>query len=59
MGRAGVLADSKLRRVENIFFLEDIREIPKSDPPLEQLLSTQAPLLDTEVPKRARVGKEA
>ena len=39
MDRAGVLADSKLRRIENIFFLEDIREIPDSDTTTEKLLS--------------------
>ena len=30
-----VPADSNLRRIENILFLEDIREIPTSDPPQE------------------------
>jgi len=35
MDWAGVPADFELRRDENIFFLEDIREIPKSEPPLE------------------------
>ena len=39
MDRAGVPANSELRRAENIFFLEDIREIPESDPPFEKLLS--------------------
>ena len=32
MDQAGVLVDSELRKAENIFFLEDIREIPKSNP---------------------------
>ena len=59
MDRVGVPADSELKRDENIFFLEDIWEIPKSDPPPEQLLSTQAPLPDDEVPERAGMGKEA
>ena len=39
MDQAGVPANSELRRAENIFFLEDIREIPESDPPFEKLLS--------------------
>ena len=59
MDRAGVLANSKLRRVENILFLEDIREIPESDPPSEKLLPTQATHLDTNVPEGAEVDKEA
>ena len=33
LDRVAVPADSDLRRIENIFFLEDIREIPSSDPP--------------------------
>ena len=59
MDRVGVLANSELRRAEKIFFPKDIREILKSDPPSEQLLPTQAPFPDAEVPKRAGVGKEA
>ena len=35
MDWAGVPTDSKLRRAENIFSLEDIREIPKLDSPPE------------------------
>ena len=35
LDRAAVPADSDLKRIENIFFLEDIREIPTSDPPQE------------------------
>ena len=35
MDWAGVPADFELRRAENIFFLEDIREIPESEPPPE------------------------
>ena len=42
MDRAGVPANSELRRVENIFFPEDIREIPDAVPLPEQLLTTQA-----------------
>jgi len=32
MDRGGVPADSELRRVENVFFSKDIREILESDP---------------------------
>ena len=35
MDRVAVPADSDLRRIENIFFPEDIREVPSSDPPEE------------------------
>ena len=35
MDRAAVPANSDLRRLENIFFPEDIREVPGSDPPEE------------------------
>ena len=35
LDRAAVPADSDLRKVENIFFLEDIHEIPDSVPPKE------------------------
>ena len=59
MDRAGVPTDSELRRAENIFFLEDIREIPESDPPSEKLLSAQAPLPDTNIPEGAGMDKEA
>ena len=44
MDRAGVPADSELRRVENIFFPEDIQEIPNSDTTVEKLLSAQVVL---------------
>ena len=33
LNRGGVLADSELRRAENIFFLEDIQEVPVTLPP--------------------------
>ena len=59
MDRARVPANFELRRVENIFFSEDIREIPELDPPSEKLLSTQAPLPNIDVPEGARVDKEA
>ena len=35
LDRAAVPADSDLRKIENIFFPEDIREIPGSVPPEE------------------------
>ena len=35
MDRAAVPADSDLRRIENIFFPKDIREVPGLDPPEE------------------------
>ena len=39
LGPAAVPADSDLRKVENIFFPEDIREIPDSAPPEEPLIA--------------------
>ena len=59
MDRAGVPADSELRRAKSIFVPKDIREIPKSDSPPEQLLTSQAPLLNAKVSKGAEVGKRA
>ena len=58
MNRAGVPVDFVLRRIDNIFFLEDIREIPDSDPP-EKLLSTSTSVLDPIVPKGKGVDEEA
>ena len=44
LDRAVVPADSDLRKIENIFFPEDIREIPSSVPPEEPLSApTTAP----------------
>ena len=51
MDRAEVPADSKLRRVESIFFPVDIQEIPDTVPSTEQLPSTQTSLADAKVPK--------
>ena len=59
MDRAGVPIDSELRRAENIFFSEDIWEIPDTIPSIEQLPTTQTPLADVEVSKGAGVGEEA
>ena len=63
---ARVLADSKLRRSENLFFPEDIREIPKTLPlPIADLLplpgqlpAIQAPTPQAEDLIRTRKGKE-
>ena len=59
MDRSGVPVDSELRRAENIFFPKDIREIPDMVPPIEQLPTTQTPIVDAEVSKGAGVGEEA
>ena len=59
MDLAGVLVDSELRRAKNIFFPEDIREILDMVPPIEQLPTTQTPIVDAEVSKGAGVGEEA
>ena len=66
LNRAGVLANFKLRRAENIFFPEDIWEVqvmlppPVADPipPLEQLSITQAPPPDVGVSTGARKDME-
>ena len=59
MDRARVPTNSELRRAKNIFFPEDIREIPDTVPPTEQLPTTQAPPPDAEVSKGAGVDEEA
>ena len=53
-----VPADSELRRIENIFFLEDIREIPGSDPPKE-LPSTLTTAPDSIIPEGKGGDEEA
>ena len=58
MDRAGVPADSELRRIENIFFPEDIREIPDSDPP-KKLLSAPTAVPDPIVSEGKGVDEEA
>ena len=63
---AGVPVDSELRRAENIFFLEDIREVPGTLPPpianplppLEQLSTIQAPSPSAEVSIGPGKGKK-
>ena len=57
--RAGVPANSELRRAESIFFPEDIREILNTVPPSKQLLTAQAPTPDAEVSKGVGVDEEA
>ena len=59
MDQAGFPVDSELRRAESIFFLVNIWEILDTVPSTEQLLPTQTPLADAEVPKVARGGEEA
>ena len=54
-----VPADTKLRRVEDIFYPEDIRKTSSMIPPTEQPLISQAPLLDGEMSKRVGVNEEA
>ena len=53
-----VPADSELRRIENIFFLEDIREIPGSDPPKE-LPSALTTAPNSIIPERKGGDEEA
>ena len=57
MYRAGVPTDFEFRRIENIFFPEDIREIPNSDP--EKLISAPTAILDSVVPEGKGVDEEA
>ena len=53
-----VLADFDLRRIENIFFPEDIHEIPSLDPP-EEPLSTPTTAPDFIIPKGKGGNEEA
>ena len=57
--RAGVPANSELRRAESIFFPEDIREILNTVPPSKQLPIAQAPTPDAKVSKGVGVDEEA
>ena len=50
LDRAAVPADSDLRKAENIFFLEDIREIPEVAAP-EKPLPTKALASDSSMPE--------
>ena len=64
LDRAGIPADSDLRRVDQVYYPEDLREnitaLPPPAalplPPLEQSLTTQEPFKGAEVP--AEVEKE-
>ena len=56
MDRAAVPADSDLRKIENIFFPEDIREIPSSVPP-EEPPSAPITVPDSLIPE-AKGGNE-
>ena len=58
MDRVEVPADSELRRLENIFFPEDIQETMNTIPPAGEPLTIQAPPPDSEVSKGAGVDKE-
>ena len=56
LNQAGVLADSELRRAKNVFFPEDIREVPAKLPPSKQLPTVKAPPSDADKVS-AGVGK--
>ena len=66
LNRVGVLATSELRSAKNIFFPEDIYEVPATPPtpavllplPPEQIPTIQAPSPDAEVLPRAGKSKE-
>ena len=65
LDRAGVLADFDLRRVDQVYYLEDLRENITAPPPPtalplpppEQSLTTQEPSHGAEVPARAEKEK--
>ena len=50
LDRAAVQADSDLRKIENIFFPEDVREIPDEVAP-EEPLPTKALTSDSAMPE--------
>ena len=54
MDPAAVPVDSNLRKIENIFFPKDIREIPSSIPP-EEPLSARVTTPDSLIPKAEEV----
>ena len=56
--RSDVPADSELRRLENIFFPEDIRETTNTVSPVREPLTIQALPPNSEVSKGPRVDKE-
>ena len=58
MDRAAIPVDFELRRIENIFFPENIREISGSDPP-EEPSSASTTIPNSIVPEGKRVDEEA
>ena len=58
MDRAAVPVDSELRRIENIFFPENIREIPGLDP-LEELSSAPTTAPNSIIPEGKGGDEEA
>ena len=65
LNSAGVPTDSELRRAENVYFLEHIREIPTDPssaalplPSLKQVPSTQDLTIDVGTSTGAGMGKE-
>jgi len=57
LDQAAVLADSDLRKIENIFFPENIRKIPGSVPP-EEPSSAPSTAPDSLIPEEKRGNKE-
>ena len=55
---AGVPADSDLRRADQVYYPEDIREDPTALPPPEQPLTTQGPFQGIEIPAEAQKEKK-
>ena len=58
MDRPSVPTDSDLRRIENIFFPEDIRDVSGSDPP-EELPSAPTTASDSIIPEGKGGNEEA
>ena len=59
LNQAGAPTDSELRKAENVFIPEDIREVPAMLPPPEQLSTVQVPHFDADKdPVGAGKGKE-
>ena len=60
LNRVGLPADFELRSAENIFFPEDIREVPVTlpSPVADPFPTIQAPSPDAEISTGARKGKE-
>ena len=58
LDRAGVPADSDLRKADQVYYLEDIREDPTALPPPEQPLIIQDPSQGVEIPAGAPKEKK-